>query len=168
MERARTPEGCILPGLRPLSLAEIAEWWQILLISHYLDDNEIGRHDELFCAQLAANPPADVLELQKEPAGEPLGRFIGPLLPLAEDQSGSFLVADRRRGRRRGCLSLLDKVDGTLGAHSWDSWGRLGAAGGRSLRISRCRNTGRWHANRWTRSRGQGGVGPGISLDHSP
>ncbi len=117
----RTPSGYLLPGYRPLALDEVVQWWEVMLHAEeggpQPPDGETAR--DHFFAQLAANPSVELHQLNAARAGTRTGRFIGPWLPVAEDQSGSFLVVDRRRGPRRYCVLEMDEVDVDAGGRSW-------------------------------------------------
>lgn len=75
-------------------------------------------------AQLANDVTADDPN-SAAPAGTEVGVFIPLWLPVAEDQSGSYLMVDRRRGPLFGCVVVSDKVDGDFGAKRWSSFSAL-------------------------------------------
>jgi hypothetical protein len=111
----RSPDGILLPGYRPLSLAEIIGTWEMMLSAakHTGPPPDMSGDDrELFYGQLAV--PLSVDDPSMSQAGTPVGVFSAALLPIAEDQSGSFMIVDRRRGADFGCIAEFDKVDGTL------------------------------------------------------
>ncbi len=118
----RTPNGYILPGLRPLRVAEIVSSWEEDMISSYAHlaaENSPPSSEEpdargTFFAQLGANAIAAESFDANKVAGSTTGGFIPSLLPVAEDQSGSYLMIDRRGGKAFGAAVLYDKVDADL------------------------------------------------------
>lgn len=128
----RSPAGYLLPGYRPLSLTEVVAEWenQVDRIAAAVSTARISEFPdpETFYAQVAADSHAHYQTEGISAAGLPAGRFITPWLPVAEDQSGSVLVVDRRRGERHGCATAVDKVDADFNARSWPSLSSLLAA----------------------------------------
>ncbi len=119
----RSPASYVLPGFRPMTLDEIVTWWgQLVTMNQSLSSapptDATARHAHL--AQLAATPMVP-RNFNAEPAGSPVGQFIAAWLPIAEDQNGSFLIIDRRRGANSGCVIEMDKVDFDIGSHRWAS-----------------------------------------------
>ena len=121
----RTPAGYLFPGFRPLSLAEVVEHWEGGVDQVATTDSDVRPSSfperDVYYAQVAADSASRYLDLGIAEAGTPAGRFVTPWLPIAEDQSGSFLVADRRRGGHRGLLIEVDKVDADHNARIWPS-----------------------------------------------
>ncbi|WP_224392897.1 SMI1/KNR4 family protein [Pseudonocardia sp. ICBG1293] len=133
----RTPNGYILPGLRPLGVAEIVSSWEEDMISSY-DHLTAGTSPPsfeesdargTFFAQLGADAIAAKSFDADKLAGSATGGFIPSLLPVAEDQSGSYLMIDRRGGKEFGAAVFFDKVDADLNdAPRWKSFLALSRA----------------------------------------
>ena len=137
----RTPEGYLLAGLRPLSVDEVVESWRINMTTLLPEwpaavDDVTEPERELFFAQLAADvgTAAAADSPNHAPAGTTAVTFVPAFLPIAEDQSGSYLMVDRRNKRRYGCVVLFDKVDGDIDEPRWDSLFSLAGETARSLR----------------------------------
>ncbi|GLW11758.1 hypothetical protein Misp01_68860 [Microtetraspora sp. NBRC 13810] len=119
----RTPSGYVFPGFRPLALEEVVAWWETFLIG--VSDSgaafAVDADRAVRLAQLAADPTSKDRNLNAEPAGTPAGRFISPWLPIAEDQSETFLVVDRRtrKGGQYGCVTEIDDVDADATGVRW-------------------------------------------------
>ena len=121
----RTPAGYLFPGFRPISLTEVVEEWErgVDQVAQIDSNAKLPsfQEQEVYYAQVAADSGPRYRDLGIADAGVPAGRFVTPWLPIAEDQSGSTLVADRRRGDHNGNLIEIDKVDSDYNAHTWPS-----------------------------------------------
>ena len=130
---SRTPDAYVLPGYRPLPLREVVENWEGLMTAIFADgaspvfssEEERGRH----YAQLANNPTPDLdpgePDLNFAQAGTAAGRFVSSFLPVAEDQSGSYLMVDRRAGTEFGRIFSFDKVDADINGPWWPNLQQL-------------------------------------------
>lgn len=91
----------------------------------FSSEEERGRH----YAQLANDPTPDLDLGELDPnfarAGTAAGRFVSSFLPIAEDQSGSYLMADRRAGMDFGRIFSFDKVDADVGGSWWPNLQQL-------------------------------------------
>lgn len=153
----RSPAGNILVGYRPLSLGEVVEWWEtsmsIALIDTPPGDFPTETERARYFAQLANDPTPGGepggRDPNFEPAGTPVGHFISSWLPIAEDQSGDFLMIDRRSRSQFGAVISFDKVDADISGCSWPSLDVLISAvadameNGTSVREMRRRPVGR-------------------------
>lgn len=120
----RTPAGYILPGYRPMTLDEVVSWWERLLLDARggkLPEFSSEKECYTYFAQMANDPTPGSRNLNADRAGSPAGQFISAWLPIAEDQDGNFLVVDRRRGPKAGCLTEIDKVDVDFEESHWPS-----------------------------------------------
>ncbi|WP_224389042.1 SMI1/KNR4 family protein [Pseudonocardia sp. ICBG1293] len=127
----RTPDGYLFPGLRPLRIDEVVANWQSFMDIAYEDVRPSPPPRDAdsrmtFYGQLAV----DVIGPEcAQPAGSVTGRFIPSLLPIAEDQNGSYLMIDRRGGKEFGAAVFYDKVDADLNdAPRWKSFLALSRA----------------------------------------
>lgn len=133
----RTPAGYLLPDLRPLHLAEVVTTWQMFLsITFPAPDLPEPQNDESVAMKYYqyANDCLTAHPLGNEPAGSTIGAFFPSWLPVAEDQSGSYLMVDRRkRGKHAGSVFLYDKVNADIDAPRWRSLSHLADATHRAL-----------------------------------
>ena len=63
--------------------------------------------------------------LPRDKAGSEAGTFIPAFLPIAEDQSGSYLMVDQRPGPQRGCVFIFDRDEADTSAVRWRSFADL-------------------------------------------
>ncbi len=133
----RAPSGYILPGLRPLGISEVVSVWEDDMLSSYAHlaagasppPSEKSDARGTFFAQLGANAIAAESFDANKLAGSAIGGFIPALLPVAEDQNGSYLMIDRRGGKEFGAAVFYDKVDADLNdAPRWKSFLALNRA----------------------------------------
>jgi cell wall assembly regulator SMI1 len=126
---SRSPAGYLFPGFRPLSIDEVVSWWRDLVIIHIAGDEVRGKVEDLehYLNQLVANPAPAQAAYYSSLAGTTTGQYIAQWLPVAEDQSSSFLVVDRRprRGGQYGCVTAIDDVDMDAGEERWRNFDAL-------------------------------------------
>ncbi|MCD2191633.1 hypothetical protein [Actinomycetospora soli] len=140
----RTPAGYLFPGFRPLPLLESLQAWRTLMSVFFpaTAPPSSTPQDELeraFTGQLNALYNGDDAEFHAAvaaPAGSPTGGFLPVLLPIAEDQSGSFLVCDLRRKPRShyGAIAVFDGDEGYSRPAPWRSFTALATATATALR----------------------------------
>lgn len=125
----RSPDGYLFPGFRPLSLTEIVATWQSFLSITFSDSKLPEPQDEESVAMTFyqyANDCIAAHPLGNEPAGTTIGSFFPSWLPIAEDQSGSYLMVDRRkRTRNANSVFVFDEVDADIDAPRWGSFSKL-------------------------------------------
>lgn len=139
----RAPAGCLWPGFRPLSLVELVETWRELMRAWFPDtspspstpEDDLGRAFGQQAIDLHVVDP-ELDRLYRAPAGTAIHTFIPALLPVAEDQSGSLLVCDRRPKPRshRGAIAVFDRVDGYVQDAPWRNLTALASATATALR----------------------------------
>ncbi len=149
----RTPAGYLWPGFRPLPLLEVVETWRELMRIWFPDTTPPIDHPEddlpRAFAQQAIDlygADAELAALMGEP-GRPCDRFLPGMLPIAEDQNGSFLVCDRR-GRLRdgyGAIAVFDRDEGYTHDAPWRGLKQLAAATARALPTGRAVDGTRVH-----------------------
>ncbi len=143
----RSSAGYLWPGFRPLPLAEVVETWREMMRIWFPDTAPPPDHPEGDLPRAFAQQTADLYygadteyaELTRGTGGRACGRFLPNLLPIAEDQSGSLLVCDRR-GRLRdgyGSIAVFDRDEGYTYDAPWRSFKDLGAATATALPTGR-------------------------------
>lgn len=124
----RTPEGYLFPGFRPLHVTEVAEVWQMFMVTEFSEAQRAtsltGMPRSAAFSEIAAEVSGS-LEESSAKAGTEAGRFLPSLLPVAEDQSGSYLMTDGRLGPRRGTIFVYDRDEADYNARRWRNLGAL-------------------------------------------
>ncbi len=120
----RTPADCLLPFYNPLPVEIVAAEWA----SWQRDQARITAAARsatagTMAAALGGRPedPYDVDRHEREPAGTAAGMFLPSFVPIAEDQSGSYLFVDTRPGPLHGCVTEFVKGNADSDGPRWPS-----------------------------------------------
>lgn len=130
----RTPAGYLLPDHCPMPLesivrtrASMLQGWAAALPRFRAANAANELNDRLLrrSGQPVPEDPYDLDRLDAESAGSASMLLLPSFLPIAEDQSGGYLVVDTRAGELHGCVLRYEKVGGAEVPTGWPSVGAL-------------------------------------------